>query len=286
MSNPVGLLTGVRADIAARIFRRDIVMTVVSENEYTYEIGVEALGAVVISRIDGVELILSTPSADRGLWEEYLHGAYESYSRHGAQAALDISAVREGTSTSLFYALVEEGRVIGGVRAQGPYTCASQSHALVEWAGNAGYARVRDAIAARVSDGVVEMKSAWVSPNTAHTGTLSAALARVALPTMERLHSRYVMATAADHVLARWESSGGRVDSSVPAAAYPDSRYRTRIMWWDRRTLHADADPIVWRRMWAEHEALCRSSALGSAHAVKSQPPVFRNVSVELPLVS
>ena len=286
VSNRFGLLTGVRAHLTARNFERNILMTVISQSRYTYESGVKTLGTVVISRLDGVELILSTPAADRGLWEEFLHGAYESYCQHGAQAALDLSAVREGTSTSLFYALVEQGRVIGGVRAQGPYTCASQSHALVEWAGNAGYVQVRNAIAARILGGVVEMKSAWVSPNAPRPQQLADALARVALPTMELLHSRYVMATAADHVLARWESSGGRVDPSVPATAYPDSRYRTRIMWWDRRTLHADADPIVWRRMWAEHEALCRSSALGSAHAVRSQPPVFRNVSVELPLVS
>lgn len=261
-------------------------MTVISGNEYKYEIGVKTLGAVVISRTDGVELICSTPSADRALWEEYLHGAFKSYCQHGAQAALDLSAVREGTSTSLFYALVDEGRVIGGVRAQGPYTCASQSHALVEWAGNPGYVKVRDAIADRVFGGVVEMKSAWVAANHNRAQQLACALARVALPTMERLHSRYVMATAADHVLARWESSGGRVDSSVPAAAYPDSRYRTRIMWWDRRTLHMDADPIVWRRMWAEHHTLHTSSVPGAARPVQSQPPAFRDVSVELPLVS
>ena len=260
-------------------------MTVITE--YTLSSFDANCAAVEVPGTDGVRLVLSYPASDESLWEEYLYGAWESYGRYGAQAALDVSAVRDGVSTSLFYALVDvDGVVVGGVRAQGPYVCASQSHAVLEWAGNSGVDAVQEAIAARIPDGVVEMKSAWVSPNTAHTGTLSAALARVALPTMERLHSRYVMATAADHVLARWESSGGRVDSSVPAAAYPDSRYRTRIMWWDRRSLHVDADPIVWRRMWAEHEALCRSSALGSAHAVRSQPPVFRNVSVELPLVS
>ncbi|MDV8009544.1 hypothetical protein [Rhodococcus sp. IEGM 1318] len=237
--------------------------------------------AVKVAGTVGVEIVLSTPAADRNLWEEYLRGAFASYCRYGAQAALDLSTVREGTSTSLFYALVQEGNVIGGVRAQGPYTCASQSHALVEWAGNAGYAQVRDAITVRIPDGVVEMKSAWVSPNTAHSGKLSAALARVALPTMERLHSRYVMATAADHVLARWESSGGRVDPSVQAAAYPDSRYRTRIMWWDRRTLHLDADPIVWRRMWADNQILWPSPAPGEARPVQLPLRSFLDLSGE-----
>ncbi|GAA3130368.1 hypothetical protein GCM10020255_003940 [Rhodococcus baikonurensis] len=117
VSNRFGLLTGVRAHLTARNFERNILMTVISESRYTYESGVKTLGTVVISRLDGVELILHT-SGGQGLWEEFLHGAYESYCQHGAQAALDLSAVREGTSTSLFYALVEQGRVIGGVRAQ------------------------------------------------------------------------------------------------------------------------------------------------------------------------
>ena len=68
---------------------------------------------------DGVRLVLSHPAADENLWEEYLCGAWEAYERYGAQAALDVPAVRDGISTSLFYALVDDGAVVGGVRAQG-----------------------------------------------------------------------------------------------------------------------------------------------------------------------
>jgi len=214
---------------------------------------------VVIPGTDGIAMIASTPAANRDMWEDYLRGAWAAYTKFGAQDALDVAEVRGGESTSLFYALVDDGVVVGGVRAQGPYVCASQSHAVFEWEGNPAQKQVHAAITARIGEGVVEMKSAWVSPNAAHAGKLSAALARVALPTMTRLHSRHVMATAADHVLARWESSGGRVDLEIPATAYPDERYRTRIMWWDRRTLFADADPIVGHRMREEYRALCPS---------------------------
>lgn len=224
--------------------------------------------AVEVPDTDGVRLVLSHPAADENLWEEYLCGAWEAYERYGAQAALDVPAVRDGISTSLFYALVDDGAVVGGVRAQGPYVCASQSHAVVEWAGNRGLDAVREAIATRIPDGVVEMKSAWVSPKSPHAGKLSAALARVALPTMERLQSRFVMATAADHVLSRWESSGGRVDTQIPAAAYPDGRYRTRMMWWDRRSLRADADPALWPLMRAEHQTLSPSTVKHNQRAV------------------
>lgn len=85
--------------------------------------------AVEVPDTDGVRLVLSHPAADENLWEEYLCGAWEAYERYGAQAALDVPAVRDGISTSLFYALVDDGAVVGGVRAQGP-TSALLSHML------------------------------------------------------------------------------------------------------------------------------------------------------------
>ncbi len=240
-------------------------MTVITE--YTRGSVEASHAAVEVPGTDGVRLVLSYPATDDYLWDEYLSGAWESYRRHGAQAALDVPAMRDGVSTSLFYALVDgDGVVVGGVRAQGPYVCASQSHAMVEWTGNRALDAVRETIAARIPEGVVEMKSAWVSPGSRYAGKLSAALARVALPTMERLQSRFVLATAADHVLSRWESSGGRVDVRIPAAAYPDARYRTRMMWWDRRSLRADADPAVWPLMWSEHRTLCPITTKNTVH--------------------
>ena len=229
---------------------------------------------VLISGTDGVQLIVSTPAADENLWEKYLDGALRSYRHYGAETALDYSAIRDGASTSLYYALVDNGVVVGGVRAQGPYRHALESHAVIEWSGNApSQWQIHDDIATRIPYGVVEMKSAWVAPSSPYAGKLSAALARVALPTMERLNIRYVMATAADHVLQRWESSGGRVNMDIPAAPYPDARYRTRIMWWDRHTLATDADPALYRKMSEEHQHLYHRTSCEARRARHEESP-------------
>ena len=74
-------------------------------------------------------------------------------------------------------------------------------------------------------------------------------LARTALPTLNLTGSRYLLASAADHVLRQWESSGGRIDVQVPAAAYPSAEYRTRMMWWDRESIGREAQPAVWEAM-------------------------------------
>lgn len=214
----------------------------------------------------GLGLIRTTPGQDPALWSEFLRGARASYARHGVTTAIEADEHRLTSETALFFASVDmAGNVVGGVRGQGAYERAEQSHALTEWFGNPGREMIRSMIDARVDDGVVEMKTAWVGADAADPGLVAGALARVALPTMDAMNARWVMATAAEHVLRRWESSGGRVEESIPHAAYPDSRYRTRIMWWDRLSLVDDAQPVVLSRMRKDARALNRSAAFVAA---------------------
>jgi hypothetical protein len=74
---------------------------------------------------------------------------------------------------------------------------------------------------------------------------LSAALARTPFHAMALLDIQFCMATSAPHVLERWRTSGAVV-APIPATPYPDERYRTKMMWYDRRTFanHAAADQI------------------------------------------
>ncbi|OZF52915.1 hypothetical protein CH291_02600 [Rhodococcus sp. 14-1411-2a] len=201
-------------------------------------------------------LMAATPSGSPELWSRYVAGAWESYSRHGVTAALDIDEVASGATTALFYAVLDAaGEMLGGVRAQGPYALMEQSHVLTEWKDSPGLDVVSDLLQSRLSRGIVEMKSAWVEAGAAGR-TVSAVLARTALPTIELTGSRYLFASAADHVLRLWETSGGRIDHDIPAAAYPSDQYRTVMMWWDRDTLAQTAKPEVWQSMVDETRSL------------------------------
>lgn len=188
--------------------------------------------------------VLSHPDTDRALWEEYLRGADRSYRRHGVERALDIGAIRDGADTALFWATLDSaGRVIGGVRAKGPFASADDSHATVEWAGQPGLPAVRKMITDRIPFGVLEMKSAWTTDDRDHARRLSKALARTMFHAMTLLDVQFAMATSAPHVLEQWRTSGAVV-AAIPATPYPDDRYRTKMMWWDRRTFgkYADSD--------------------------------------------
>jgi hypothetical protein len=75
---------------------------------------------------------------------------------------------------------------------------------------------------------------------------LSTALARSGFHMMALLGAQFCMATAAAYVLNRWRSSGGVV-AAIPATPYPDERYQTKMMWWNRRDFvhHAESEQVA-----------------------------------------
>lgn len=182
-------------------------------------------------------VIIAKPAEHPALWRSYLDGARTSYRRHGVEDVLDYDKVVAGHSTALFFAAVNrKGRVVGGMRAQGPYQVASQAHALEEWAGRAGSSQLRREIATRIPAGIIEMKTGWVADDVERRSTLTTSLARIFIHSMALLGARNAMCTVAAHAVKRWQTSGGIVSAEVAPVAYPDERYLTRLMFWDQQT--------------------------------------------------
>lgn len=191
-------------------------------------------------------MVLSHPDVDSDLWLDYLRGAELSYRKHGVERAIDVDAIRDGADTAMFWTTIDaSGRVIGGLRAKGPLRVADDSHATVEWAGQPGLDTVYRMINDRIPFGVLEMKTAWTTDDRDKARRLSTALARTPFHAMTLLGVQFCLATSAPHVLERWRTSGALV-ANIPATPYPDERYRTKMMWYDRRTFanHAAPDQI------------------------------------------
>jgi hypothetical protein len=155
-----------------------------------------------------------------------------------------MSSFRDPKNTQLFFAAVaDDGKLVGGSRAKGPLQSAEESHAVVEWAERPGLRTVRKMLTDRLPFGVMEMKTAWVIDDPGKGRSLSQMLARTPVLAMALLNAQFAVATAASYVLDRWRTSGGVVASRIPATPYPDDRYRTKMMWWDRRTFANYAVP-------------------------------------------
>jgi hypothetical protein len=187
--------------------------------------------------------VVSQPSADPDLWAEYSIGARRSYRKHGVECALDVDALRTGADTIMFLAVIDDtGRMVAGARAKGPLRSADESHAVVEWAGQPGQQDVRKMITDRVPFGIAEVKSAWVTDELDRNRRLAAVLARSPFHVMALLDIQFCMATAAAYALNRWRSSGGVV-AGIPATPYPDERYQTKMMCWNRSDFVNYAEP-------------------------------------------
>lgn len=183
----------------------------------------------------GYEIHVAKPQQSRDIWTEYLSGALTSYRRFGVQSVLEYDSVVPGDSTSWFFAAVGTGgAVLGGMRVQGPYDWAEQAHALSEWAGQDGFDQLYRDIEGRRPHGVIEMKTGWVAAHAPRKRELTAALARVFLHAIRLTGVRYALGTVATHAVPKWSTTGGEISSEVTPVAYPDQRYRTVPMWWDR----------------------------------------------------
>ncbi len=202
-------------------------------------------------------LVVARPADERELWSDYLAGAVHSYRKHGVECALDMDALRSAADTILFFAAVaDNGQIVAGVRAKGPLRDADDSHAVVEWHGQPGLATVRKMINDRAPFGILEMKSAWVTDDKDRNRPLTKALARSGFHAMALIDIQFCMATAGAYVLDRWKSSGGVVADNIPPTPYPDERYQTKMMWWDRNTFTKYAEPQQVSKIYRETIAL------------------------------
>ncbi len=201
---------------------------------------------------------IATPSEDEALWNDYLAGAERSYRKQGVGAAIDAEAIRRSGDTTLFWTMLDsDGKVLGGIRAIGPLTSPDDSHAVVEWEGQPGLPQVRKMLADRLPFGVVEMKTAWVTVDRDRSRQLTTSLARTGCQVMAVLGVQFCMATCAKHVLRRWQSSGGVV-APIRSTPYPDERFHTKMIWWDRLTVASVAAPKQSAKIVAEMQDICR----------------------------
>ena len=198
-------------------------------------------------------IVVSTPTAEPELWREYLAGAQRRYAEYDVAGVLDIDRVRDGGSTSLFFAAFSlEGEVIGGMRSQGPYTSADQAHDLAVWDRDPARPRVHSMISDRLPDGVVESRSAWVARGFPGRRELVGCLSRGPLHASAILGARWALGTSAAHTLPMWTSTGAVVAGGLGAIGYPDDRYRTELLWWDRWALPETVSESVKRALDAE----------------------------------
>lgn len=210
-----------------------------------------------------VLIVMARPESRPDLWTQYLDGLERTYLSFGAEAALDLRAIFTGRELPLFAVAVDAaGDVVGGLRAHGPFVDPSEAHAVAEFASDPiGQRTVWDLVEARLDRGVAEIKGVWTAPDVPKRRVVSNALARGYIHMMETLDVDFVFCTAADHAARRWATAGGRPVDGLAPVAYPDARYRTSMLWWNRASYAEHCDPEQLRLVRTESALLSQSRA-------------------------
>ena len=198
--------------------------------------------------LSGARFLVTRPEDSPSLWAQYLDGLEKTYKSFGVEAALDLGAIFHGRKLPTFaVALGADGNVVAGVRAHGPLQAPDEAHALMEFAAApTGQSMVRRFIADRVPFGITEIKGGWVDDQAENRRELSNALARSFIHIMDAMDVQFGFCTAAVHAANRWSTVGGRPIDGLQPVAYPDERYQTTLMSWDRRTFdrYCEADQL------------------------------------------
>lgn len=204
---------------------------------------------------------LVTPFEQPALWKSYLDGAVEAYRRHDVEVALELDNVANGLSTTLFVIGRDpDGRCLAGVRIQGPFRHAEETHIMKEFAGSPGEELVRDTITARLGEGVLEAKAGWVRHDHPQRDALSDAVARAFVHVMRWLGCRYGMCSAALFAAKRWETSGARFMEDLEPVPYPSDKYETGLLWWDLERIELDATAPQFERLEIESVQIERTA--------------------------
>ena len=221
-----------------------------------------ALGASFIDPVSGLWFVADSPASNPEAWKAYLDGAEEAYTSFGVECVLDRPGLEDGGTVSLFWrALTLDGNIVAGVRCHGPINDDSEIYAFKELAGHPRLDEFRWTVWARRQLGAIEAKGGWVSIHRTPTTGISAALARCTIHSLDWFGVRYAFGTSSTHSMRVWGSVGCRPMEGYEPVPYPDARYATVPIWWDRHRTASRATGKQARLIAAEAEQLTQSTA-------------------------
>ena len=85
----------------------------------------------------------------------------------------------------------------------------------------------------RIGSGVVELRGAFVTAAARGDHAVALALGRCVAPAMTALGAQYVLALAPASMLLTWLPTGVSTNDDLLPIHYPDSRFRSRVLWWE-----------------------------------------------------
>ena len=215
-------------------------------------------GSSFVDQDSGVRFEGHHPLERPDLWKVYLNEAEGKYRSHGFEGTLRRQELEDGKDVPLFFlGFNAEGEPVAGVRFHGPLEGAHQAFLMEEMTDSPEIGDIHALIEKGIRLGTIEVKGAW-SKGAAVTGVrLIAAITRSATHAMNWLGAEFAVAAVSDTLEVVGTPAGGRKfgSASVP---YPDERYRTICVSWERSRSYELCTPPHQQALRRENEELLR----------------------------
>lgn len=182
----------------------------------------------------GLTLILGDARRSPALWQAFLDGARRRYQLHGIENMVAASDAAIARGIERFSAIVRDGQVVAGLRMRGPLTEADLPICRELDAFPASeivHAKIR----ARLGEGVLEGKTAWVEKGFDGDGAaLTRQLVAGSYMQLAATGCRWSVGTVSPFSLPLFADNGGIVDEDVGAVPFPSDELLTSVVWYDQ----------------------------------------------------
>jgi len=215
-------------------------------------------GSSFVDQESGVRFEGHHPLERPDLWKIYLNEAEGIFRSRGFEGTLRRLELEDGNGVSLFILGFDaDGAAVAGVRFHGPLEGSHQAAIIEEMASSPEIGVIRDLIEQEIRLGAVELKGAW-SKGAAVVGTrLVSALSRSVTHGMNWLGAEFAIAAVSDTLMPVGDVTGA-IQVGTQWVPFPDERYRTIAVSWQRGRTYELSTPENQRAYRRESEQLLR----------------------------
>jgi molybdopterin/thiamine biosynthesis adenylyltransferase/nitroreductase len=208
------------------------------------------------------------------LWKVYLNEAEGIFRSRGFEGTLRRLELEEGNDVSLFLLGFDpDGNAVAGVRFHGPLEGPHQAAIIEEMASSPEIAMIHDLIEQEIRLGAVEVKGAWSKGASVVGSRLLTAISRSVTHGLNWLGAEFAIAAVSDTLMPVGTVTGG-VQVGTHWVPFPDERYQTIAISWQRGRTYELATPENQQAYRREAEQLLRGPARGEGPI---EPPSTRN---------
>ena len=209
------------------------------------------------------------------LWKVYLNEAEGIFRSRGFEGTLRRLELEEGNDVSLFLLGFDpEGNAVAGVRFHGPLEGPHQAAIIDEMASSPEIGVIHDLIDQEIRLGAVEVKGAWSKGAAVVGSRLLTAISRSVTHGLNWLGAEFAIAAVSDTLMPVGTVTGG-VQVGTHWVPFPDERYRTIAISWQRGRTYELATPENQQAYRREAEQLLRGPSRGGEGPI--EPASMRN---------